>query len=191
MWPSTLTALLLCLPLTLAHAADPAQATIDNSFKQFSGINSINQAAGQHHQQANTRQLTIGKLPDTSLTIRQTQHANGVASQGVNAQVRIQGHSFSQSTGITGLNQSAGIANQNINALRISVGATPESLDDLALSQTAANLTPLNDTGTAGGQRLVETSDRSFAGSRGVVQLNQSAGVGNRTANNLSIRVTE
>ncbi|PPA00574.1 adhesin, partial [Pseudomonas sp. MWU12-2312b] len=35
------------------------------------------------------------------------------------------------------------------------------------------------------------TSDQAFTGSRGVIQLNQSAGVGNRMANTFSVRVAD
>jgi len=46
-------------------------------------------------------------------------------------------------------------------------------------------------TGTQNGSRQVVTSDQAFTGSRGVIQVNQSAGVGNRMANTLSIRVAD
>ncbi len=39
------------------------------------------------------------------------------------------------------------------------------------------------------GSRQVVTSDQAFTGSRGVVQVNQSAGVGNRMANTLGITI--
>jgi hypothetical protein len=46
-------------------------------------------------------------------------------------------------------------------------------------------------TDSAPGNRQVATSDQAFTGSRGVIQLNQSSGVGNRMANTLSVRVTD
>jgi hypothetical protein len=39
------------------------------------------------------------------------------------------------------------------------------------------------------GSRQVVTSDQAFTGSRGVVQVNQSAGVGNQVANTLNVRL--
>ncbi|KAA0961708.1 hypothetical protein FQ185_24985 [Pseudomonas sp. ANT_H12B] len=56
------------------------------------------------------------------------------------------------------------------------------------------NVTLLNNsdpTDSTPGYRQVATSDQAFTGSRGVIQLNQSAGVGNRMANTLSVRVTD
>lgn len=58
--------------------------------------------------------------------------------EGFDAAARIQEPTFSQATGIIGVNQSAGIGNQNINAFRIAVGVIPESLDDAVLSQSTA-----------------------------------------------------
>ncbi|MCY1247355.1 hypothetical protein D9M72_606760 [compost metagenome] len=88
------------------------------------------------------------------------------------------------------MNQSAGAANQQANVMRISIGAVVQSIDDSMLSQQNVTLSQDSGSGSsATGNRQVVTSDQAFAGSRGVVQLNQSAGVGNRMGNTLSIRV--
>jgi hypothetical protein len=105
---------------------------------------------------------------------------------------RIQGNAFSNGNGALGVNQSAGAANQQANALQVSISAYPQSVDDSVLSQQ--NVTLPQDSGPGAsdsGSRRVVTSDQAFAGSRGVVQLNQSAGVGNRMGNTLSIRVAD
>ena len=71
-------------------------------------------------------------------------------------------------------------------------GAGPQSVDDSALSQQNVAFLPSSGaTGTSIGSRQVTTSDQAFTGSRGVIQVNQSAGVGNRMANTLSIRVAD
>ncbi|MNL50971.1 hypothetical protein D3C87_1740330 [compost metagenome] len=90
------------------------------------------------------------------------------------------------------MNQSAGASNQQANALRISIGSQPQSIDDSVLmQQNVALLNNSDPTASAPGYRQVTTSDQAFTGSRGVIQLNQSAGVGNRTANTLSVRVVD
>lgn len=68
----------------------------------------------------------------------------------------------------------------------------PESLDDSGLAMSAAP-SSLNSGAVApqSGQRQVSIDDQAFADSRGVVQLNQSAGVGNRMVNNLGIRIMD
>ncbi|MCO3391803.1 hypothetical protein FA189_20665 [Pseudomonas aeruginosa] len=89
------------------------------------------------------------------------------------------------------LNQAAGDAQQQINAFRLSLSNGPESLDDSVLAQSVA-LTKVSGSATpVPGGRSVSTDDRAFAGSSGVVQVNQSAGVGNQSMNTLSVRVME
>ncbi|WP_256658101.1 adhesin [Pseudomonas sp. D(2018)] len=166
-------------------------AHLQDSFSGVSGNASVNQAAGAQHQQANVRIVGVGQSSGSSIRVEQLRSAQPAAATGVDAHARIAGSAFAESSGISGLNQSAGFANQNINALRVTVGAAPESLDDTVLSQSTAPTAALAIASPASGERVVETSDQAFAGSRGVVQLNQSAGVGNRTANSLSIRVVD
>ena len=90
-----------------------------------------------------------------------------------------------------GINQSAGIGNQQINALRMA-SSLAQGLDDSALAHQS--VVPSNPSGAVepqSGERLVAIDADAFGSSRGVVQLNQSAGVGNRSINSLGIRVTE
>jgi hypothetical protein len=68
----------------------------------------------------------------------------------------------------------------------------PEGLDDSALAQQS--VAPSTTSGTVepqSSERFVAIDEGAFGSSRGVVQLNQSAGVGNRSINNLAIRVAE
>jgi hypothetical protein len=110
----------------------------------------------------------------------------------MDARSSIQGNSFSNGNGVLGVNQSAGANTQQANALRISISAQPQSIDDSVLmQQNVALLNNSDPTDSAPGYRQVTTSDQAFTGSRGVIQLNQSAGVGNRMANTLSIRVAD
>ncbi|MCO2286837.1 hypothetical protein FA372_09700 [Pseudomonas aeruginosa] len=89
------------------------------------------------------------------------------------------------------LNQAAGDAQQQSNVRVVAVGNGPESLDDSVLAQSVA-LTKVSGSATpVPGGRSVSTDDRAFAGSSGVVQVNQSAGVGNQSMNTLSVRVME
>jgi hypothetical protein len=76
--------------------------------------------------------------------------------------------------------------------LRISISAQPQTIDDsVLLQQNVALINNSDATASAPGYRQITTSDQAFTGSRGVIQLNQSAGVGNRTANTLSVRVAD
>jgi hypothetical protein len=185
-------ALLLVSPTLVAEQTlQVMDAQIEDSGQRFNGNFSLNQAAGLSHQQVNSRVISAGDSANTTSTIRQTLEIVPGSTTGAQMHSRIEGASFSQGNGVIGINQSAGIGNQHINAFRITLGAVPESLDDSVLSQ---NVTRPSISGIAvpkNGERSVAISDDAFAGSRGVVQLNQSAGIGNTTANNLSIRVVE
>ncbi|MBM6444470.1 adhesin [Pseudomonas mohnii] len=177
---------------TSAFAQPPVinNAEIDNSGAQYQGNFSVNQAAGDLQQQANARAIAIGHGASATVQIRQ--RLRGQVDPAMDARSSIQGNSFSNGNGVLGVNQSSGANTQQANALRISISAQPQSIDDSVLMQQ--NVTLLNNsdpTDSAPGFRQVATSDQAFTGSRGVIQLNQSAGVGNRMANTLSIRVAD
>lgn len=184
---------LLLIPgmlLSVALSAQNSTATLDASGLDYSGTLMINQAAGDMQQQVNTRALAPGSMP----SIRIQQQLEGVPADRLPAsmQAEIHGNAFSGGSGVLGINQSAGVANQQINGFRLGAGIRPESLDDSSLAQSAA-LSPLNSAvePSEAGDRRVEIDDQAFTDSRGVVQLNQAAGVGNRMVNNLGIRILE
>ncbi|WP_339456571.1 adhesin [Pseudomonas sp. EA_65y_Pfl1_P120] len=177
--------LLLALLSSTAAMADNT-AVINNSGKDYNGNVMINQAAGNQQQMANNRAVTLGGQAAT----RNTQNMNGNVDPSLNAKASIEGASFTNGNGMVGINQSAGANNQSINAVRISLNPGPQSIDDSVLLQqntttlaTDSGLTPTT------GSRQVVTSDQAFTGSRGVIQVNQSAGVGNRVANTLGITI--
>ena len=188
------TLLIIAMPCssTSAFAQPPVinNTEIDNSGAQYQGNFSVNQAAGDLQQQANARAIAIGHGASATVQIRQ--RLRGQVDPAMDARSSIQGNSFSNGNGVLGVNQSSGANTQQANALRISISAQPQSIDDSVLMQQ--NVTLLNNsdpTDSAPGYRQVATSDQAFTGSRGVIQLNQSAGVGNRMANTLSIRVAD
>ena len=165
-------------------------AAIQDSGTQYRGNFSVNQAAGDRQQQTNVRAIAIGTEAGATTSIQQTITTPANPSMGATA--NIGGTSFSNGNGVLGVNQGTGANNQMANAMRISIGAAPQAIDDSALSQQNVALLPNSGaTGTANGSRQVVTSDQAFTGSRGVIQVNQSAGVGNRMANTLTIRVAD
>lgn len=180
--------LLAVLGCGIAMADSDNNATIDNSGKQYNGVVTVNQAAGDQQQLSNNVVVAVGHNAQTNINV--TQRISGAAAdRNLNAKASIQGNSFSNGNGVLSINQSAGAQNQSINAVRISINAGPQSIDDSVMSQqnvalaTDSGLTPTT------GSRQVVTSDQAFTGSRGVVQVTQSAGVGNRVANTLNLRL--
>lgn len=187
------TLLLLALLGCTSAMADPSSvnsANIQDSGMQYRGNFNVNQAAGNQMQQANTKAIAIGT--ESHASTRVTQRIDTPADRSMNASANIGGNAFSNGNGILGVNQGAGANNQMANVTRVSISAAPQSIDDSALSQQNVALLPSSGaTGTSIGSRQVTTSDQAFTGSRGVIQVNQSAGVGNRMANTLSIRVAD
>ncbi|MBA4287818.1 MAG: adhesin [Pseudomonas sp.] len=187
------TLLLLAVLGCTSAMADPNSvnsANIQDSGMQYRGNFNVNQAAGDQMQQANTKAIAIGT--ESQASTRVIQRIDTPADRSMNASANIGGNSFSNGNGILGVNQGAGANNQMANVTRVSISAAPQSIDDSALSQQNVALLPSSGaTGTSIGSRQVTTSDQAFTGSRGVIQVNQSAGVGNRMANTLSIRVAD
>ena len=181
---------MFCSASTFAQSPVINNADIDGSGTQYQGNLAVNQAAGDLQQQANARAIAAGHGANATTQIRQ--RLRTVVDPRIDARSSIQGDSFSQGNGVLGVNQSAGASNQQANALRISIGSQPQSIDDSVLMQQ--NVALLNNSDPADpnlGSRQVTTGNQAFTGSRGVIQLNQSAGVGNRTANTLSVRVVD
>ncbi|KAB0494211.1 adhesin [Pseudomonas vancouverensis] len=187
--------LLLALLGCASAMADSGVSAIDNASIQNSGIQykgnyNVNQASGDQQQQTNVRAIAIGTEAGATTSIHQK--LDTPANRSIDASATIGGTSFSNGSGALGVNQGAGANNQMANAMRISISAMPQAVDDSALSQQNVALLPSSGaTGTPTGSRQVVTSDQAFTGSRGVIQVNQSAGVGNRMANTLSIRVAD
>lgn len=181
---------MFCSATAFAQSPVINNAEIDNSGMQYQGNLSVNQAAGDLQQQANARAIAIGHGASATTEIRQRLRTR--VDPAIDARSSIQGDSFSNGNGVVGVNQSSGASNQQANALRISISAQPQSIDDSVLmQQNVALLNNSDPAASAPGHRQVTTSDQAFTGSRGVIQLNQSAGVGNRMANTLSIRVAD
>ena len=175
-----------------AFAQSPVidNATIDNSGKQYQGNLTVNQAAGDLQQQANVRAFAVGHNANATTEVRQRLRTR--VDSAIDAHSSIQGDAFSYGSGALGVNQSTGASNQQANALRISLSTQPQSIDDSVLmQQNVALINGSDPADSAPGHRQVTTSDQAFTGSRGVIQLNQSAGVGNRMANTLSVRVAD
>jgi hypothetical protein len=187
----TLMALLVsCNVVAAGGITADNSAVIDSSGAGYQGNLNVNQAAGDLQQQANTRAIAIGT--DASATTRINQKLRTQVDPAMNARSSIQGNAFSNGNGALGVNQSSGAANQQANAMRLTISAQPLSMDDSALSQQNVALVKGSDSaGPTLGNRQVNTDDQAFTGSRGLIQLNQSAGVGNRMGNTLSVRVAD
>lgn len=181
--------LILLLALSGLAQADDA-ARIDASASGYQGNLSVNQAAGDLQQQANVRLISVGGAGASASTIRQALAPLPAGSAARSTAASIDGNAFSGGSGALGVNQAAGLGNQQANVLSVTLLAAPQSLDDSVLAQSVTRADE-SFSATPVGERRAEMSNEAFSGSRGVVQLNQSSGIGNRTANHLSIRVVD
>jgi hypothetical protein len=150
---------------------------MQDTFRDGRGILSINQASGNINNQANVRVLAIadgeGLLQDYSLAVSTRSIKNTVIVYGGEREDRIS-NSFGGAIGIVGVNQSAGSLNQQVNVVVLGIGVAlgPDvvALGDAALGETIA------DNSATGSSNRADIITDSFAGFRGIAQVNQSSG---------------
>lgn len=165
---------------------------------QSSGGLMVNTTAGDSNQQQNL--LVIAHAPQglalATVNTRQswlldsTVGATALGSlRSGNYSARIEGTSFRGAQGVTAVNQSAGVGNQQVNAVAIAIGrsavtaVTIAQANDALLGQVAAAPDGQSGGQPATGRRTLSIDGSAFSGASGIVQVNQIAGVGNRTSN--------
>lgn len=190
--PSVAAIVVLGAPcIALGHGNDhgrptggPEQATISGSaFAGASGSIKVNEAAGNGNEQANISVLSLGGTVHVSLT----QRVSGLAHDTGSA--TISDSAFAGASGALQLNQVAGSGNAQGNVIVVQLGGTTTSLTDAALSNTVASShTPAEKTHSSGGN-VSGISGHAFSGASGVLQINQTAGSSNRTANSFQLQL--
>lgn len=178
----------LALP---AFAQNQDQAFIgENAGAGSQGRIAVNQAAGAGNAQANLAafahaQNGIG-LADTYSRQRATPAQRAAA-----ASATIDGSAFDGTSGALSLNQAAGSSNLQLNTVAIGAGGFQLThADDAALAEeTAVAGTSTEGTATATPERRALIDMDAFRGSQGVVQVNQTAGVGNLSTNAIVLQL--
>lgn len=153
-----------------AARADSAteQATISGSaFRTGTGVIGVNQTSGNGNAQANVTAIGGAK---TSSAVHQSVQAPSSES----GSAAIDGFAFSGSAGIVQVNQSAGSGNAQANV--VVVRASDSALADTLPVQSAPALPASRQT------NAVSISKTAFTGTKGIVQISQIAGSGNRTS---------
>jgi len=85
------------------------------------------------------------------------------------------------------VNQSSGVGNAQANGAAFAMGFE-EVVAESVLSATTSNAVPI-DAENSKRHQTVSIDDTAFHGAHGLVQVNQSAGSGNSTANNFALQV--
>ena len=195
---------LVVLPLLLgfaaigaARAAGPSPGEDNALLDGQAGVGArgriaVNQAAGSGNAQSNLAAIAISTsgTGQVGLQARQQPFA-GPRDRAASAQ--LQGGAFSGSQGLLSINQVAGSGNAQANLFAVGqhVGPTDvvlAGLDDSARASVTGD--------SASGQpaappvtRDARIGDGAFRGSQGVVQLNQTAGVGNLSTNAIVLQL--
>jgi len=145
----------------------------DDVFKGASGIAGINMASGDNHVQSNMWIIGIESF-NRGFIDQGTVCRNGVPDK---ANDIIGDNAFSDIKGIFSINQASGSGSAEVNLVSISIG---EKINTSALSQ---NVAKIKDKSLYSGEFSDIISDLAFSRARGLVQVNQSSGIGNGIAN--------
>lgn len=199
--PTLLLSIAVALPVRAQEAAtapppppplDQARAA-DHAGKGAVGRTAVNQAAGAGNVQANLAAIALAG--DGLVDLRSRQSA-GPGDRQRDASARIEGQAFSASNGLLSVNQAAGSGNTQANLFALgNGGAAPfvlssgiAGLDDDALASIAGDR-PAERTESTPRLRQAVIADDAFRGGQGVVQVNQTAGVGNASTNAIVLRL--
>ncbi|HEX5463995.1 MAG TPA: hypothetical protein VFW88_04695 [Burkholderiales bacterium] len=182
-----------------AHAGDlgpqvPAFVTQSvigsNALAGIRGRAAVNEAAGESNIQSNAAALAAGVGVNAArVGVTQSTYANQSGAPGT-ARAAISAGAFANASGLLSINQTSGLANAQSNTAALGLGAGVEVVADSTLATTISNAGPaVAGAGSKTRQQSVSISDTAFEGARGLVQVNQSAGSGNATANNFALSV--
>ncbi|WP_126456094.1 hypothetical protein [Sulfuriflexus mobilis] len=160
----------------------------------LAGVNGavgINLVAGDANLQANAAAIAISATGIARSRI--ASHQATALGQGTVPDISItsiRGNAFSNSTGILSINQISGVSNTQANGIAYGVGV--EAITDVELSQsiTGYAIAPVVKGLDKPGIRIADIESTAFENSRGIVQINQTAGSGNATRNNFALRIS-
>lgn len=175
------------LPLHAQSGID--QAVITGGASDVRGRIAVNQTAGASNAQANLAAIALGWRGEATQRVAQ-QVAGGATPR--DASVVIGDRAFVGSAGLLSINQSAGSANAQANLFAAGpsgpLAAAIVTLGDAALADVAGDP---GHPGAAAPPALREATigGGSFGASRGVVQVNQAAGVGNASVNAIVLQL--
>lgn len=194
----------LLAAVTLACCAWPAfaqssvrdHANIDQGAVQgTSGRIALNQAAGQGNAQANLAAFAITDQGSARLALGSRQQSGAMRGEARSARADIGRDALSSTSGALALNQAAGSANQQTNLLAIGHGTTSLHAlqvllaDDATLAQTGSAATGPEGTAIAQPGRHASIDSEALRGNQGVMQVNQSVGVGNLSTNAIVLQL--
>ncbi|MGF6755353.1 hypothetical protein [Paraburkholderia sp. GAS42] len=178
------------LPET-AHAQSVPRVTADATIANGAatgvhGAIAMNETAGLDNVQANQLTITTGGAVANDNASAQS---STVAAKVKAARASIEGNAFSSTSGAVMLNQSAGAGNLQQNSVQLGTAALGvETVADGVLSAAAAKNGGSGQSIGVQSVREANISGEAFKNVSGIVQINQTAGAGNATANSFVLR---
>jgi hypothetical protein len=166
------------------------QSIIDsNVLSHVHGRFAVNMTAGDSNVQANAAAVALSAKDGSSLGfVGGVQVTNPRQGNLPDLAIAIIGeNAFANSSGLISVNQSSGVGNAQANGAAFALGFE-EVLAESVLSSETSNVVPIG-AGAGRGNQAVSINDSAFDGAHGLVQVNQSAGSGNSTANNFALQV--
>ncbi|WP_159067951.1 hypothetical protein [Trinickia symbiotica] len=146
----------------------------------------INEAAGVANAQSNATVIAVNAAGLAANGSDQSARTKGRVSS---ARATIAANAFSFGAGVISVNQAAGIANLQRNSVVLgTASAQAQGLSDSELSAVAPRNQRFDNRTGIGGVREASIADDAFQHAGGIVQVNQSAGAGNTTANSFVLR---
>lgn len=183
-------AVLACLPAAAQSRHDLARID-DGAGAGSSGRIAINQSAGSGNAQANLAAIALSDAGDTLAVIGATQRVAPALRDLRAARAEIAGGAFSGVSGVLSLNQAAGGGNRQLNLLAIGQGAGVDvaTADDAALAGTTGDAVAGTAPVVAQADRRASIAVGALRGGQGLVQVNQTAGVGNTSTNAIVLQL--
>ena len=161
-----------------------------NALGNVQGRAAVNIVAGDSNAQSNNAAMAAG-LGVTSVHaytgIYQTMDPRQANALGV-ARAVIGDQAFANAAGMVSVNQASGVSNAQANTAAIGLGFEANVVAESTLAVTTSGMAPIGPGSASARVRGVSISDTAFQGARGLVQVNQSAGSGNSTANTFALK---
>jgi len=164
-----------------------------HAFGGTSGAIAVNLSAGDLNQQANLRVLAVGHGAQATVASSQL-HRDDHADAPLHASASIGGAAFANGRGIASINQASGSGNTEFNAVAAALAQqgireTTDGSLSAVVSASARGQPSASPHGPGNGTRNVAVEATAMKGYDGVLQLNQVAGSGNTTGNQLLLVV--
>lgn len=178
-------ALAIC-SLSILTSQARAENRVDLGSQALSNIRGsmgVNMVAGDNNQQGNLAAIAISG----PAVIQFSQQNQSTTNLSGHQSVAILGSALSRNQGLVGINQSAGEANQQLNAFALSLNDNSDIgvVTDISLSTSVAQ--PSSGKGSAASTTSIYLDDNALTGSKGVIQVNQVTGQGNQAINMVSL----